>query len=333
MTVSNQSAPVPQRQAGSVTSNPRRLRPIFVIGMPRSGTTVVGSAIASSPRCIVVPEAQFLVDGLTRFGSTEHNRQDLVAYLKGHYRFGIWGFTLPTDWEASLPPKLSYADFLNRLFVEYGADKPEADFIVEHAGMKRNHLDMLSTVYPDAIFVHLVRDGRAVAASQLAVNWGQQDIISLAKEWAAGVRKTHEMVAAMGDRIRHVDVRFEDFVATKGMALARVFEAAEIDPPEIHTGSLAVPAYTADQHQLLGKEISAARIDKWKTSLTPRQIELYEYYAGSVLRDNGFDCVHSDPKAPSSIEKISAYVLGISKRIYNKPFKLYKKYRFSRRAL
>jgi hypothetical protein len=49
-----------------------------------------------------------------------------------------------------------------------------------------------------------------------------------------------------------------------------------------------VPEYTLKQHALVGKEPDASRVDAWEKELTPRQIEIFEFYTGDLLRYLGY---------------------------------------------
>jgi len=49
-----------------------------------------------------------------------------------------------------------------------------------------------------------------------------------------------------------------------------------------------VPQYTQKQHSLIGRNPDSKRVTAWKTSLTHRQVEIFESIAGKLLSDLGY---------------------------------------------
>lgn len=295
------------------------LQPIFVVGMPRSGTTVLGSAIGSSDACIVIPEAQFLVDGLQKFGTKPLKRETFMNYITRHYRFKIWGFRRRVEIKEALPKTASFAHFFDSLVRVYGEGSPKATFFVEHAPTKRHNLDLLHEIYPSAIFVHVVRDGRAVLASSKKVKWGQQDVISLARAWSQGVQATEtSLKECVGDGAKSFVFKYEEFILSQGAVLSSLFDELGLPTPKIHTLNFNVPSYTRQQHALLGGKFDASRINSWREELSKREIEIFEYFGQHQLKYYAYDLLSSYCKAPSKSETTVILMTGIAKRAMNK---------------
>ncbi|MDE2182930.1 MAG: sulfotransferase [Alphaproteobacteria bacterium] len=109
--------------------------PVFVVGMPRSGTTLVEQILASHPAV---------------FGAGERlYTQDLI--LAGHA-----GRNYPTDF-ATLPDA-ALRDFGGRYAARLQALAPEAERIVDKLPANFRHLGLLHLALPGAKFIHVRRD-------------------------------------------------------------------------------------------------------------------------------------------------------------------------------
>lgn len=310
------------------------LKPVFVFGYPRSGTTLLGSMLGTSDKCLVVPEAQFLVEGLVRFGRSPRPTREMLDYVMGHYRFRIWQFTPAAPWIAALPVSMTYPDLLDRLFRHYAEEKPGLEYVVEHDPQKRKYLDLLHQIYPHALLLHIVRDGRAIAASTLKLTWGHQDIIRLATEWKRSVESCAHWLAEHQGRVRSRSIRYEDLLVDSEGLIASVF--AELGLPfdrekGVRTDGLRVVSYTRDQHALIGGGVEKSRAEAWKRDLTPRQIEIFESLAGDTLSRFGYERQFDAPRPPTGLEKLRLFLIGAVRRAWNKPRQILRRHRHSRR--
>jgi tetratricopeptide (TPR) repeat protein len=116
-----------QAHAGASDSN----RPVFVVGMPRSGTSLVEQIIASHPAARGAGELPFWSDAMRRHESSI--RQDLL--------------------DGALRGKLSGAYL--RLLAQHFKD---AERIVDKATFNSEYLGVIHSVFPKARFIYLQRD-------------------------------------------------------------------------------------------------------------------------------------------------------------------------------
>ncbi len=87
--------------------------------------------------------------------------------------------------------------------------------------MRRVH-----AVLPEARFVHLIRDGRDVALSQLEVHHGADEVTEAAGEWVAGIEKARRASRRVGG---YLELRYEDLVSDAEPLLRRVCELTDLD--------------------------------------------------------------------------------------------------------
>ncbi len=147
----------------------------------------------------------------------------------------------------------------------------------------------LDEIFPDAKFLHLIRDGRAVAQSLLRMReshggrnvwWGiwppgwrvleRLDAVeSVARQWRATIEHARKS-AALFSSDRYLEVRYEDFCADPVTTLGRVGRWAGLswaDP-------LLVPATAGIE----------SRNHKWQDAFRPEEIAVLESTMGDLLR-------------------------------------------------
>lgn len=176
--------------------------PIFVVGSPRSGTTLLRLILDSHPRISCGEETHFL----RRLGSIVGDDWPLVAT-----------YSLDRAW---------WLDRIRDLYTSFQAE------VLARSGKARwaekdptytLHLDFIDELFPDALYVHLLRDGHDVVAS-FRDRWGYRAAARAARgEWARYVRAAQ----ALGRRLpseRFTEIRYEHLVAEPEPVVRGLFE-------------------------------------------------------------------------------------------------------------
>jgi len=128
-----------------------RPSPVFLVAAPRSGAATLRHMLAQHPDIVIAPEFDFLVDAISPEGRFMKRDAFLraIEFNAGYKRLGL-----------SIPGGLPFLGIAQNLLEQVAATKPGAPivgFTVQH------HYDRLLWIWPDARFIHLVRDGRDVA--------------------------------------------------------------------------------------------------------------------------------------------------------------------------
>lgn len=145
------------------------VRPIVVLGCPRSGTTLVQVALSAHPRIALPPETWALVDGYRaqlRFGDLAEpaGRDRLADWLLARPAVADLGLT-PTQLRAAVhaaPPTLGSA--LGAVLQAYAARFGKPRWGDKRPGYYRD-VAAVRRLLPTAQFVHVVRDARSCVAS------------------------------------------------------------------------------------------------------------------------------------------------------------------------
>ena len=270
-------------------------RPVFVVGCPRSGTTLLSLMIHAHPRLAMPPESRFLLStwrARDRFGdlSTPAQRR---ALARACTRKGSRVRDLGLDPKAlrrqilAAPPTLgsafgtvfkAYADLHGR--ARWGDKRP----------LYYQEVDVLLRLFPDAQIVHIVRDGRAVVASLKTMPWWPYDSIGSMGAWAQATYCARRDERRLPGDVVHV-LRYESLVADPEAELRRLcafleedFDPAMLEPSEVR----AVVPEGKTWHGNLSRSVGTARVEAWRSGLEPWELGLMETVLGRRLRDLGY---------------------------------------------
>ncbi|MFF0307317.1 sulfotransferase family protein [Streptosporangium sp. NPDC004379] len=273
-------------------------RPVFVIGCPRSGTTMLQLMLHSHPRIAVPPETRFVVPGYYRrfvFGDLREpgNRRRLARWIVNDKdtkfkELKLDGDKLIEDIVAGPPTLGSAMGIAFRSYAEqYGKSR---------WGDKRpsyyHHVDLLLRLFPDAQFIHLIRDGRDCVASLKEMPWYTKDIFHAVVNWAEAIdygRRHAKNLPADS----YYELRYENLTADPATELAGLCEflGEDYDPAMCepsHVARMAIPQHKV-WHSNTHGEVTTARSGSWRTRLEPWEISVCETVLGERLQAFGYE--------------------------------------------
>jgi hypothetical protein len=272
------------------------MTPIFIGGCPRSGTTLLGSMLGTHEDVVCLPESPFIGLQARAFRHSPDGVASVHRAIQGEFKFKFW--QLPArDQKACLRAGVRGYRELIEAYVEAFArqmQRPNPRYWLDHTPENLAYCRRLAEAFPDAKFLHIVRDGRAVAASWMPLTWGPNTVMGAARQWmnhiAQGLAAEQALPAAQVRRIRYETlVADPDTVAQELSAWSGLpFQSAMV----VGTG-FQVPAYTRGQHGLIGRPADPGRIDSWRSKLRPREIEIFEHLTGDLLPNLGYELASS----------------------------------------
>ena len=169
-------------EGGTTTSEINQRNPyLFVVGCPRSGTTLLQRMLDHHPQLAVANDTHFipraLEEVLAQSASEVVDQIDplltgeLVEWVLGYHRFPRLGLAEATV-RRTAASSTTYRDFVSALYSEFGRlhGKPLAG---EKTPDYVKRLPLLQALLPWVRTVHIIRDGRDVALSTL--EWARED--------------------------------------------------------------------------------------------------------------------------------------------------------------
>lgn len=263
------------------------IRPFFIVGSGRCGSTLLRRILQGSPQVHIPPETYVLRAVIDRFlRNRDRSWSDLVhltlSRFEFHPNFDVFGISLrqlanriihsPSD-------QRTLAFILDSLYRHHGKALGE---VFERWGDKTPLnvycLGRILAVFPEAQFINVIRDGVDVVCSMLRKSGNQQDLAHAALRWKTSIS------AARKFALRHPgvchQVRYEDLVKYPHRTTERVceflgitFHASMIE--SLNHGELLRDLSTYAHHANVSKPIVTDSIGKGRRELTREQrIEL-----------------------------------------------------------
>jgi hypothetical protein len=280
----------------------------FVVGVARSGTTLLRMMLDAHPQLTIPPETHFipkLIKVCEEAG--EDARERSFELLTTHRRWPDFGLD-PDELRAAfdeLDP-FTAGDALRAFYAAYAARQGKPRWGDKSPGYVRR-MPRIQSALPEARFVHLIRDGRDVALSQLDVHHGADSVREAAEDWSEGIGKARRSAR----RVEHyMEAAYEDLVADPEPVLRRVCEFVELPYDEAmlsyhehaeermaetvrdldRRGDTAIPAeLRARQHSRVSSPPQTQRAGRWRTDMSAEDRREFEAVAGELLAELGYE--------------------------------------------
>lgn len=281
----------------------------FIVGFGRSGTTLVRVMFDSHPEIAIGDETHFIMALHRRRRRYERANgfavDRFVADLTRRPGFVAMG-TSADDLAAALRqrPPISVADALREVFTLFAASQGKPRY-GDKTPVHVRSVPALARIFPEARFVHVIRDGRDAALSYLSVPWGPASIEEAAIVWRRAVRAGRRGGATVGPE-RYREVRYEALVddpETTLMDLAAFLEV-EFDPamlryPERAEHLVQSMGFPETRSGLYLPPTPGMR--DWRSQMGPADVAAFDVLAGSALAELGYERGGAPPGLPAHV--------------------------------
>jgi sulfotransferase family protein len=278
----------------------------FVVGVGRSGTTLLRLMIDAHPEVAIPAETHFLPKLLRLRDEGDALRTAAHAVMTGESTWADFG--IPGERLAEAFARLSPFTLANGLRAFYGlyAAKFGKPRWGEKTPFYGRRMRAIEAVLPEAHFVHVIRDGRDVALSLRPLWFSPGDEIEAqARNWLTKV----SAIRANGHGCRHyLEIRYEDLVLDTESVLRRVcdFIALRYDPRMLsyHQGARDRLDEIGDEYRFKDARISKearmrlhvhalhppdpARVERWRSDMSSGDRDTFTSIAGALLSDLGY---------------------------------------------
>jgi hypothetical protein len=165
-----------------------------------------------------------------------------------------------------------------------------ADFVVDDTPSNKNFFMTLRDLYPEARYIHIVRDGRAVANSVLKKDWGPNTCLLAAYWWQNHLAHGLAAEQALGPE-RILRVRYEDILNDPQGELAAIcaWLGIEYSDHMLEPGANSLDVRASTFNPLASRKPEPARAHAWRSALTRRQVEVFESATRDMLRYLGYE--------------------------------------------
>jgi hypothetical protein len=281
---------------GKTEKSSRSKAPVFVLGCPRSGTTVLYHMLLSAGGFAIYRAESNVFNLITpRFGNlnSAHNRQRLLKTWLRSKLFQVSGLPAGEISGKILSQCRSAGDFLRILMEEIATQQGVerwADTTPDHLLYMRE----IKRQIPDALFIHIVRDGRDVALSFAQQGWSHplpgdrnQELSVAALYWSWVVRRGRELGRELASD--YLEVRFEDLVSKPREVLGHVGQFIQHDLDYDRIQSAGIGAVSMPNSSFANESQAEFNpLGRWKNKLSPAQVSTLESLVGDLLHELGY---------------------------------------------
>jgi len=291
--------------------------PIFVVGCPRSGTTMLRLMLDAHPSLAIPPESHFIP-----LVARVHSRYEQPSgFDADHMAADVMRGLRFRDWQ--LPPEavrstirerrpVTMAAAIECLFVAYADAHGKARWGDKTPGYSIE-LPLISELFPEAVFVHLIRDGRNVALSLMEVPRPPRSFAEAAQVWRHRVSTGRADGARLGAG-RYLEVRYESLVEDPETALRQVCSLAALEyaPAMLdyhrEDPAASVPERNWGHHRNLARPPTSGLRD-WRDRMGEADQRLFEAVAGDELSALGYE--RRFPQVPAGARARAAAILAV----------------------
>lgn len=274
---------------------------LFVYGSPRSGTTWIQLLLDQHPAVVTAPETQifgFYLSGFRRQWEEEQRGAESNAQGGG----GLTQLLDEEEFHELCRRSAGYV--LDRI----AAREPGARVVLEKSPQHALHARFIHRLYPDARFLHVIRDPRDTVASLLSAgrswgrHWAPAHAAEAARMWTRHVEKGRELA---GTDARYREVRYEELKADTEPVLRDLLDWLGLDAGEADVTAFVEACRLRRLQEkgaggstlpVPGRKVPtgffrSGTVGGWRGDLTATEAAMVEEVAGPQMEELGYERV------------------------------------------
>ncbi len=282
--------------------------PIFIIGNPRSGTTLFRLMLTSHPAIVIPPECGFAIWWQKKYHdwtadcAASARAGEFIADLFSSKKIETWNLeskNLLAQIQAVRPN--DYSALVSLVYEFYAAShKPGFQRWGDKNNFHIRHIPDLHALFPQAQFLHITRDGRDVACSYRQLGEAKitsayapklaRDITVIAEEWKSNLEAVDAAFQSL-PVAQKMEIRYEDLVQQTEKTLRAVcaflgepYDSQMLNYHQLNREHALEPAEFLQWKAKTLEAPDASALGKFRTQLTAEEISAFENVAADQLR-------------------------------------------------
>jgi hypothetical protein len=264
--------------------------PIFIVGTPRSGTTLLRLLVDSHPDIAIAPESAFLFrvtslwDKVLSRGSNRYSISKFLGMLRMLPQVRDWiPVNCNTDYVMShCGQEITLATVLDAVYHSYAAEKGKIVW-GDKTPKNLHSIDAILSLYPEARIVIVVRDCRDVALSLSKAEFSHASYISSSIRWQSDVEFAIKAIEKYSNNV--FVLKYEDLLSAPDDSLKVLMDFCGLreEPKLLERYATHDDDVVHTKSSLYMKPVSKNNLAKWKKSMSDSDIRDIEALAKEGL--------------------------------------------------
>ena len=285
--------------------DPKDIPLFFIIGRPRTGTTLLRLLVEAHPNVIIPPESPIILSLYKKYQHKEFwTEQDLEALLRDVQKqqyFNAWLIK-----EEKLRSEImkckgecTFFDIIKKIYLTYPSmfSKEDIKLIGDKNPVYALYIKRMHQLYPDSKFIYISRDYRDNYLSLIRVNFEIPLVPLVVFRWKFAYLQFKKLWKRNPDTFYFL--RYEDLASNPEEEIKKVyaflgieykqevfdFYKKEKEMKEAYGNSREL----LDIHRSLLNPVNTSRINTWKEKMSDKQIRMADLVAGRTAEECGYE--------------------------------------------
>ncbi len=283
-------------------------RPIFIVGSGRSGTTLLQRMLGSHSR-VSSPtgESHFFIPlyknqnkygDLSKVENVKKVLEEMRRISREFVEEDLHGIEFNSSQLAQEFVDNGYntiISIINGLLSKNAYEEGKQRWL-DKTPYYVLHIKTILEMFPDAQFIHIIRDGRDCALSMLERKFDLKifNTYHAAYTWSKYVNAGQAAKSILPAN-SYFEIKYEDLISDPETNIVKICEylGETFEPNVIHFKKSQDPN---NKTPLLSKDLQSTNTGKWRAKMTDRQIKIFESLAGNTLVRCGYELSLPHPK-------------------------------------
>ncbi|MDZ7743375.1 MAG: sulfotransferase [Bacteroidota bacterium] len=277
----------------------------FIIGRPRSGTTLLRLLIEAHPHVIIPPESPVILSLYKKYeGKKVWQKEDLEDLIEDLYRqqyFEAWLIKKEVLRKRliKLTGEISFLEIIRELYQAYPSMFPKENIqlIGDKNPVYALYIKRIHKLFPDSKFIYISRDYRDNYLSLIRVNFEIPLVPLVVYRWKFAYRQFRKLEKEHPARFYFI--RYEDLASNPETVIKKVYDFLGLDfrqevfdfykKKEEMQKAYGHSEELMDIHRSLLNPINTGRINTWKKKMSEKQIRMADLVAGKTADECGYE--------------------------------------------
>jgi hypothetical protein len=283
----------------------------FIVGMGRSGTTLLTNMLNSNAEVIASPENEFIIHSFREFEHKDFSDPAVVdAFIAMFERnfnrvISIWKPRAELRKDIAALDDKCFANVCKMVYLNYPLsekDKTKVKWVIDKNPFYSLHIDTLHRLFPDAKFIVIARDYRDNIISRKKYSDETVPLHKLAAHWNYFYEEIFHSLKK--NNLPHHFIRYEDLASDPVNALKAVCRYLNIEYSDqmlqFQELSKKQKQHAAENvsreknekiqrmHSNLEKAVNTERVNAFVNELDPSEIALLDYACADLAGRFGY---------------------------------------------